>query len=252
MLLNSKTPDFPPSTNVTMRYRAASSVITITRQDKTMDFVKKQRWTEAEIAALPDGEHDYFDRKSGRMLSDPNFEKDLAKALCAFANSGGGHFILGVEDDGTFDGVPPIAPTPKSKSRQSTREWLEQKIPHLLNYPLQDYRVHEVEPDSDTAIPKDCVVIDVGDSALAPHQTANKYLSESPAPSPTSAVSMTFRSPMSPKPSSTAPSTANSGECESVFFGVDYWIPEEVPKTPPLAIPAPSGRRSLSPRRTLL
>jgi hypothetical protein len=169
MLLYSKIADLPPSSNVTIRYRATSSVITITRQDKTMDFVKKQRWTEAEIAALPDGEHDYFDRKSGRKLSDPNFEKDLAKALCAFANSGGGSFILGVEDDGAFDGVLPIAPNPKGKSRQSTREWLEQKIPHLLNYPLQDYRVHEVEPDSDTAIPKDLViiVIDVGDSALA-------------------------------------------------------------------------------------
>lgn len=124
MLLYSNVAGFPPSTNVTMRYRAASSVITITRQDKTIDFVKKQRWTEADIAALPDGEHDYFDRKSGRMLSDPNFEKDMAKALCAFANSGGGYFILGVEDDGTFDGVPLTAPTPKGKSRQSTRECL--------------------------------------------------------------------------------------------------------------------------------
>ena len=141
-----------------------------------MDFVKKQQWTEAEVIALPDGEHDYFDRKSGQMLSDHDFGKDLAKALCAFANSGGGHFILGVADDGTFDGVPPIAPSPKGKSRQSIREWLEQKISHLLNYPLQDFRVHVVEPDSDTAIPKDrvVIVIDVGDSSLAPHQTADK------------------------------------------------------------------------------
>ena len=30
---------------------------------------------------------------------------DLAKALCSFANSGGGHLVLGVEDDGSITGI---------------------------------------------------------------------------------------------------------------------------------------------------
>jgi hypothetical protein len=49
---------------------------------------------------------------------------------------------------------------------------LEQIIPNLLEYPLQDFRVHEVEPDRSTSIPnnKVVIVIDVGDSPLAPHQ----------------------------------------------------------------------------------
>jgi Putative DNA-binding domain len=131
---------------------------------------RRDRWTEAEVAELPVGEHDYFDRKSGLL-----FQTDatrllgtLAKALSAFSNSGGGHLILGVADDGSFDGVPRTF-----KGTVSTREWLEQKVPNLLTYPLADFRVHAVERDPKTsAIPvdRDVLVIDVGDSALAPHQ----------------------------------------------------------------------------------
>jgi len=89
---------------------------------------KREGWTEEQVSALPLGEHDAFDRKSGRLLSDPDFEKDVGKELSAFANSGGGHLLLGVQNDGTFDGVPVI-----KKGRTTTREWLEQKIPALLD-----------------------------------------------------------------------------------------------------------------------
>lgn len=137
-----------------------------------MSGIKKERWTEAQVIALPAGEHDYFDRKSGALLVDCDFRLKCAKALSAFANSGGGHLILGVRDDGTIDGVAPYF-----RGRAGTREWMEQIIPELLNYPLEDFRVHEVEPDTPTTIPAGTVVvvIDVGDSALAPHQaTPNK------------------------------------------------------------------------------
>jgi hypothetical protein len=130
----------------------------------------RDRWTEADVAELPVGEHDYFDRKSGLLFQpDPTrLLGTVAKALSAFSNSGGGHLILGVADDGCFDGVPRTF-----KGRASTREWLEQKVPTLLAYPLADFRVHAVERDPKTsAIPvdRDVIVIDVGDSALAPHQ----------------------------------------------------------------------------------
>jgi hypothetical protein len=132
-----------------------------------MGRTKKERWSEEEILSLPSGELDYFDRKSGAIVNDKDFQKKLAKALSAFANSGGGHLILGVEDDGTVDGVPKV-----HKGRASTREWLEQAIPELVSYPLQDFRVHEVDPSNPTSIPagKVVIVIDVGDSERAPHQ----------------------------------------------------------------------------------
>ncbi len=133
-----------------------------------MSGIKKERWTESQVVALPAGEHDYFDRKSGGLLTGSDFRLDCAKALSAFANSGGGHLILGVRDDGTFDGVAPL------RGHTATREWIEQIIPGLLSYPLEDFRVHEVAPATPSAIPSGTViiVIDVGDSALAPHQAA--------------------------------------------------------------------------------
>lgn len=134
--------------------------------------MKKDRWTEDEVLSLPSGELDYFDRKSGAILNETDFLKNLAKALSAFANSGGGHLVLGIKDDGTLDGVPKI-----HKGRTSTKDWLEQVIPGLLSYPLQDFRVHEIEPATPTTIPggQVVIVIDVGDSQLAPHQSVKNH-----------------------------------------------------------------------------
>lgn len=151
----------------------ASQAAVMLRQDRMMGEIKKERWTEAEVVALPAGEHDFFDRKNGALMSTADFRKDMAKAISAFANSGGGHLLLGVRDDGTFDGVPPIA-----KGRMPTRQWLEQIIPNLVSFPLEDFRVHQVEPDTPSAIPAGTVVIvvDVGDSVLAPHQAMDAKL----------------------------------------------------------------------------
>jgi hypothetical protein len=134
-----------------------------------MAILKRESWSEAEVVALPHGEHDYFDRKAGALLDDrENFSAGVSKALSAFANSGGGHLVIGMLDDAvTFDGLP------STVGRTSTREWLEQKIPSLLSYELQDFRVHEVTRDEPSAIPagRIVLVVDVGDSPLAPHQT---------------------------------------------------------------------------------
>src|SRR5687768_2157129 len=146
------------------RGRTASQASVIVRQDKTMTSPKRTTWSEADVLSLPAGEHDYFDRKSGRLLASPDFREKLAKALSAFANSGGGHIVIGVEDDGTFTGVTPL------RGRTPTREWLEQVIPNLVSFPLEDFRVHEVVPSVPSTIPGGMVllVVDVGDSVLAP------------------------------------------------------------------------------------
>jgi hypothetical protein len=63
---------------------------------------------------------------------------------------------------------------PTTQGSTSIKDWLEQKVPYLVSYPLQDFRVHLVEKKTRSRIPDDLevVVIDVGDSALAPHQCA--------------------------------------------------------------------------------
>jgi len=59
------------------------------------------------------------------------------------------------------------------KGRTSTRDWLEQIIPNLLDFPLDGFRVHEVERAANSSIPSQRVVIavDVPDSERAPHQS---------------------------------------------------------------------------------
>ncbi len=171
MLLGIAKSDVPPSPPLTTARRRTQSVVAaLLRQEAAMNAVKRERWTEEDIDALPAGEHDYFERKSGRLFNDQgDLLGKLAKTVSALANSGGGHILLGVDDDGTPDGVPP------TQGRAATRDWLEQKIPHLVEYPLADFRVHVVEPATLSRIPQGrrVIVIDIGDSALAPHQCAH-------------------------------------------------------------------------------
>ena len=71
----------------------AARVVALQRQELGSMFVKKEQWTEEEVLALPAGEHDYFERKSGLLFDDPagrnKLYDALAKAASAFANSGG-------------------------------------------------------------------------------------------------------------------------------------------------------------------
>jgi hypothetical protein len=145
-----------------------ATVIALARQQKDVGMVKRIQWTEEDVLALGPDEQDIFERKAGQLLDKlDGFENTLAKALSAFANSGGGSIVLGMADDGTFDGLP------LKVGRASMRDWVETKVPPLLDYPLADFRVHMVVPSSPSLIPAEriVVVVDVGDSAAAPHQS---------------------------------------------------------------------------------
>jgi hypothetical protein len=118
--------------------------------------------------ALPVGEHDEFERK-GRVVRDDRLYPTLGAALSAFANTFGGHLVLGVRDNGTIDGVPPM------KGGIPTRQWLEQVIPARCDPELPDFRVHQVIPTSGTSlIPPDTVVLVVDISgSRANHQATS-------------------------------------------------------------------------------
>jgi hypothetical protein len=149
------------------RQKDASRASILSRQEAEVVGLKRERWTETEIASLPLGEHDYLERKSGRLIDQEDFRGKMAKALSAFANSGGGHIVFGVEDDGMITGMLP------NRGNTALREWFEQSLPGLVAFPLQDIRVHEVVPAIESAIPagKVVIVVDIGDSSLAPHQS---------------------------------------------------------------------------------
>jgi hypothetical protein len=167
LLANSAKNERPERRNAIQRALQRSAIIRAEREVGILPL-KRIAWSESNLDELPPGEHDYFERKSGALFSSiDDFLNKLAKTLSALANTGGGHTILGVADNGTPDGLPPF------KGRARMRDWLEQKIPDLLDYALQDFRVHEVLPAQPSRIPVGTVVIviDVGDSALAPHQS---------------------------------------------------------------------------------
>lgn len=130
---------------------------------------KREKWTESEIEELPAGEQDYFERKSGLLFQNRGeFLDTIAKAISAFSNSGGGSLVLGVTDNGIPDGLPSLV------GNASIKDWLEQKIPNLVDYPISDFRVHQVIRKDPSHIPTntEIIVVDVGDSALAPHQSS--------------------------------------------------------------------------------
>jgi hypothetical protein len=140
-------------------------------------------WDEEYLLNLPIGEFDWLEVKGRRGLDitlDRVREKDvlenLSKAISAFANSGGGVIVFGLsnpitqwEVDG--GGVDLVIKKP------NTREWLEDIIPTLVEFPLTSFNVYAIDrlSDSSQIAPGRAVfVIQVPDSEQAPHQAIDK------------------------------------------------------------------------------
>lgn len=130
---------------------------------------ESEHWTESRVLDLPLGEDDRFERKGAEYVAKKDFDQELGKQLSAFANIGGGTIFLGIDNRGVIDGVPRL----REGKKEPLRDWLEQRVPQLTDYPLPRFRVQEVVPSKDgTTIPPDRVVIaiDVYESLVAPHQ----------------------------------------------------------------------------------
>lgn len=83
-----------------------------------------------------------------------NSPKKLAKELSAFANTRGGHLLIGVDDDGTVVGVP---------SEKDDDDAIERACAFYLNPPIIP------ETDIVNLYYKDVVVISVSESPEKPH-----------------------------------------------------------------------------------
>jgi hypothetical protein len=146
-----------------------------------------REWDEEYIlSSLPIGEHTWLEAKGRQVidLSLPDVKeesgrKTLSKALSALANSGGGVLLLGMNEDATGweidDGG--IALSFPSKGRITTREWLVNIIPTLVDGPLRDFDVYVItrkSENSQIAEERGVFVVRVGDSERAPHQALNR------------------------------------------------------------------------------
>jgi predicted HTH transcriptional regulator len=109
-------------------------------------------WTEDSVLSLPQHENDTFERKGAVLLdrthpraNEDAFLNELAKQLSAFANTGGGQIIYGLDDSGAVDsgGIARSV-----RGRQSTKEWLESLIPTLTDFEILGFNVYEILPKS--------------------------------------------------------------------------------------------------------
>ena len=140
-------------------------------------------WHEEDLLNLPPGEHDWIEYKGRRTLdltADRVDENDvrgnLSKAISAFANSGGGTLVLGindrtiqVDDGGISQKIKP----------SGTKEWLEDVIPTLVEPTLIKFNVYPIireTENSNILLDRAVYVIQIEDSQQAPHQASdNKY-----------------------------------------------------------------------------
>ncbi|MCA8925023.1 MAG: ATP-binding protein [Planctomycetes bacterium] len=141
--------------------------------------MNEPRWDEARLLELEKTEHDFQEFKSSPYIYDParggiraDFLDQLSKQLSAFANGGGGHILIGVDDNGTIDGGVPV-----DLRSGGTREWLEDVVPNLVTPLLTSFNVYEVGssgPESAIKPGRAVYVIHVPTSEDAPHQARDR------------------------------------------------------------------------------
>jgi len=85
------------------------------------------------LLEVPEAENSQFEFKSSKTESS-SLGRKLCKAASAFSNSGGGTFIVGLNDEGIADGG--IAPT---VGRTSISDWIDTKL--QLVRPAVNYTV---------------------------------------------------------------------------------------------------------------
>src|SRR5688572_23725116 len=119
-----------------------------------------REWNEKDVLDLPLGEFDWFEAKGRRAidLTLPNVrERDildtLSKAISAFANSGGGVLIYGLQNPDPTKGEWLVDDGGVSTTvKGDTREWLETIIPNSVDFPLTNFNVYPILPGPSSQI----------------------------------------------------------------------------------------------------
>jgi Schlafen, AlbA_2 len=145
-------------------------------------------WDEDYVLNLPPGEHDWIEFKSAEKLdfSLPSVDRnavrsEMSKQLSAFANTGGGTIIYGIEDTaaGGTRRVDKHGGVSLKLTKNGIKDWLEDVIPTLVDLPLARFNIYTIiraEATSSIADDKAIILIDVPSSEGAPHQANdNKY-----------------------------------------------------------------------------
>jgi hypothetical protein len=143
-------------------------------------MLSPREWTEEYVGSLPVGEFDWLEVKGRRALDltlpevkEAAVRETLAKAVSAFANSGGGVLVYGLANPSETWAVDDGGVDLKVKG-SGTREWLEDIIPTLVDFPLANFNVYALQgagEDSRIASGRGLFIVEIGDSETAPHQS---------------------------------------------------------------------------------
>ena len=123
------------------------------------------------LSLLPTSEDDVYEFKSSQT-SINELGKKLCRAASGFANSGGGCFLYGLDDDGNVDG----GVSPKV-GRQDLRDWIDQIVSSVSPVPEYEVRIFDNSEGRGTLGPgKVVAAASIYPSELGPHQASDhKY-----------------------------------------------------------------------------
>lgn len=133
-------------------------------------------WDETDLEVLPSDETDEYEYKSSLIHKRKGYRDELRKKLhkvaSAFWNSGGGYFIVGVDDKGIIDGG-----IPAKMGRESLSDWVDTVL-HEVE-PVGNYQVKLIEPDPNKSLINSgqvVLVIGFDESFNLPHMASdNRY-----------------------------------------------------------------------------
>ena len=116
------------------------------------------------IDDIPESETDEFEFKSS-STRDSELKKKLSAAASGFSNSGGGYFVVGLDDDGVIDGG-----VSDMVGRQSRDDWIDTVV-HKVE-PAPKYEITKItDVGTRGRLENDChlLVVKFHDSENAPH-----------------------------------------------------------------------------------
>ncbi len=126
-------------------------------------------WDWDYLISLPKGEFDWIDYKSSRKATfDSESLQNISEYLSAFSNYDGGYLVFGMVPHGDGSYVPDDGVELNHPKYGNLKEWLEDKLPGLVDPPTSKIGVHAI-PNPSTP-EKGVIVIHVPESEIAPHQ----------------------------------------------------------------------------------
>jgi hypothetical protein len=133
-------------------------------------------WDESYINRLPTDEFEWLDFKASPWLVTQGGSclEELSKYVSAFANRSGGYLVIGVSDPRKTGAVLIDGGVSIALADGGIDAWLEDKLPNLVEEPLDRIEVRGVRATGDgSAIRAGCcvLVIHVPASRRAPHQS---------------------------------------------------------------------------------